>query len=153
MKQLYIREGRRFIKIENHEGMWYQKDGSFQKEKDKNSIGLCIKSTQEEETIMEINTVAVSYEDIINLKDKTILPTYEEFLHAQIHYHKELELAINSRNSYWIKAVRGYVNTDFGYVAKRSGYSGHSDGGVGCLSVIIIRAIALAILGLGCLKK
>lgn len=46
-KQYYIREGRRFVKVNapqvvDHRGQYYNEDGSFSEECRKDSIGVCI---------------------------------------------------------------------------------------------------------------
>lgn len=50
MKQYYVRDGRRFVKanspqVVDQSGKYYQTDGTFSSEKNKNSIGFCIQTT------------------------------------------------------------------------------------------------------------
>ena len=49
--KLYKREGRRFVEIQNAVGMYYQKDGTFQKERNENSIGVCVIQTYDVRTV------------------------------------------------------------------------------------------------------
>ena len=54
-KKLYFREGRRFVQIQDCTGMYYNRDGSFSKEKTNTSIGLCVLQTPTKRIIYQLN--------------------------------------------------------------------------------------------------
>ena len=55
MNKLYKRDGERFVEIDNNEGKYYQKDGTFSDIRTLDSIGLCIISNQKEHVIMALD--------------------------------------------------------------------------------------------------
>lgn len=133
-KKYYIRNGRKFERIEYHEGMYYQENGTFQEKRDECSIGLCIISDFKQDVIMTFESVECTYVDV--LKEEKLLPMYIELFIAINKYNTELNLVAEGNiKKYWIRTVNGSVSTDFGRVALRSCSSGGSDGGVGCLGV------------------
>lgn len=78
MTKLYERDGRRFVQIEDHLGMFYQEDGTFTKEKTEKSVGLCIISDFKKDVVMEL-------EDKLYTCDETNannIPYQVEFLAA-----------------------------------------------------------------------
>ena len=131
--KLYKRDGRRFVEIENHEGLYRQQDGTYQEKRDKNSIGLCIISRDGIDAVMALKEEVVTLEEAKNMEQ--YLPTYEEMLKAITSYSKQLSIRHLWQRRYWIKKINGYVRSDFGYVAKRSRRSDYSYGGVGCLVI------------------
>lgn len=108
---------------EDHEGMFYQKNGTFQKEYDTNSWGLCIISNYKEDIIMSFEEKLIGYKDII---DKESLPSYLEMLIAFNKFSSNLNLSPYS--SYW-------VCSDFGNTAVRSRNINNPDDNVGYLSI------------------
>lgn len=55
MSKMYKREGRRFVAIQDVTGMYLQEDGTFQSEKNNESIGICVLQT------MSIRKVALLF--------------------------------------------------------------------------------------------
>ena len=45
MSKLYKREGRRFVEVSDCTGMYYNKDGTFSKERTPNSVAKCVLQT------------------------------------------------------------------------------------------------------------
>ena len=131
--KLYKRDGRRFVEIENHEGLYRQQDGTYQETRDENSIGLCIISRDGVDAVMALKDEVVTLEEAKNMEQ--YLPTYEEMLKAITSYSKQLSINHHYGRRYWIKKISGYFYTGFGSVARRSSRSDDSDGGVGCLYV------------------
>lgn len=43
--KLYKRDGRRFVEVQNATGMFFQKDGSFTRTRNKDTIGVCVLQT------------------------------------------------------------------------------------------------------------
>ncbi len=111
----------------DHEGMYYQQDSTFQKEKDDKSVGFCIISNYKEDIIMSLIGEPIEYEDL----DKSDLPLYLELIVAFNKFKEELDL--HFLNSYWIRTDYGYGSSGFGCIAVRSRISDSTSGGIGFL--------------------
>lgn len=109
---------------EDHEGMYYQKDRTFQKERDKNSWGLCIISNYKEDVIMSLEDLTVTYKEAINES----LPFYLEIITASFKFKAKLNLS--KLGNYWIKPYGTVIDPDFRYIAVRK-FGSASDYGVG----------------------
>lgn len=109
---------------EDHEGMYYQKDRTFQKERDKNSWGLCIISNYKEDVIMSLEDLTVTYKEAINES----LPFYLEIITASFKFKAKLNLS--KLGNYWIKPYGTVIDPDFRYVAVRK-FGSASDYGIG----------------------
>ena len=131
--KLYKRDGRRFVEIENHEGLYRQQDGTYQEKRDENSIGLCIISRDGIDAVMALKEEVVTLEEAKNMEQ--YLPTYEEMLKAITSYSKQLSMRHLWQKRYWIKKINGYVYSYFGNTIRRSYYSDFSNGGVGSLDI------------------
>ena len=105
---------------EDHEGMYYQQDGTFQKEINGKSIGLCIISNYKEDVIMSFGEKLVDYKDI-NKKD---LPSYLEMITAIGKF--KIELILSPYKSYW-------ACSPFEFIAYGSYVSDYPDNGIGCV--------------------
>lgn len=115
---------------EDHEGMYYQKDGTFQKERNAESIGFCIISNYKEDVIMSLGEELVEYKSL----DKTSLPSYLEMITAFSKFKEQLYLDI--LNSYWVNTNNYYINTELGSVALlHSGDHATLDSNVKCLYI------------------
>lgn len=87
MNKLYKRDGRRFVQIEDHLGMFYQEDGTFTKEKTEKSVGLCIISDFKKDVVMELEDKRCTYDET----DANNIPYQIEFLTA-LAFNKILKL-------------------------------------------------------------
>lgn len=136
MRQLYKREGRRFIKtdssqiIVNNVGKYYQPDGTFTAERTEHSIGICILSYATEHVVMFLEDVIFSEKDervytyqqalekIKTLPIQNIeLPQVAEMLTA-LMYFKDL-LTLHDRINY--RCLKGSAS-----YATHAGYGGYS---------------------------
>lgn len=122
-------------KSEDHLGMYWQGGNKFQKEQDKDSLGLCIISNYREDIIMSLEEKEITYEDAIKAQKDQDLPKPIELLIAFDQFKDILKL--QTFENYFIDSstVYSYVVTDVGYVAERSNGSDYSNGGVGYLYV------------------
>jgi len=88
MDKLYKRDGRRFVQIEDHLGMFYQEDRTFTKEKTEKSIGLCIISDFKKDVVMELEDKLCTY----SKTDANNIPYQIELLSA-LAFNKILKLS------------------------------------------------------------
>ena len=115
------------LSTEDHEGMYYQQDGTFSKTKNADSVGLCIISNYKEDVIMSLKEELIDHKDL----NKTNLPSYLEMIVAFNKFREELNLSYLNR--YWINTDDHLIGSDFSYVAIRACGSGSSFGGIGSL--------------------
>lgn len=117
-EKYYKREGRRFVPVElpqtltiatNNVGKYYQSDGTFAAERNKDSIGFCILSSPTQHVVMALKDCESWYDydeavkEVKNHFDgKGRIPTTDEMLRAFTNFWKELGL----KNCVYYRAVR-----------------------------------------------
>lgn len=55
--KLYKRDGRRFVEVQDVTGMFFQKDGSFTKTKNEDTIGVCVLQTASVRKVVLLETI------------------------------------------------------------------------------------------------
>lgn len=141
VEKYYKREGRRFVQVElpqspvittNNAGKYYQSDGTFVNERNKDSIGLCIISTNAGHVIMTLEDCPGNYtheEAIEEVKryfnGKGEIPNMLELIIAFFAYKEKLNLtmfkpyisaSINSTEAYaWLGRIHSYRGAYFTY--------------------------------------
>lgn len=117
-EKYYKREGRRFVPVElpqtlkiatNNVGKYYQNDGTFAAERNKDSIGFCILSSPTQHVVMAltdcdgIGTHSKAVKKVKNhFNGKGRIPTIDEMLEAFTNFWKQLNL----KNYVYYRAVR-----------------------------------------------
>ncbi|WP_279148464.1 hypothetical protein [Segatella bryantii] len=121
--KLYKREGRRFVpmQIEDRTGMFYQKDRTFARYKDENTIGVCILSTIEHDVVMSLydsgefnltkDKVKSKLQKMQGITLLNEMPTTSEMFIA-LHKHQK-SLNIDTYRKYWCKNDRFDVENIF----------------------------------------
>ena len=71
-KPIYIRDGQRFKRVEDHVGDFWTKEGLWQKERDKNCVGQCVKQDAEKYTIVMFKLVKASWYEADKIVKKRV---------------------------------------------------------------------------------
>lgn len=91
MTKLYKREGRQFVEVPDHRGMYYNNDGTFSKERKSNSIALCVDQSPTDITLCMLRygrnkTWEEAKIFCADLIDGGYLPEIDELFHAYMQY-------------------------------------------------------------------
>jgi len=93
--KVYKREGRRFVQIQDVTGMYLQKDKTFQKERDENSIGRCVLQTPNSRKVALFDTFKGTWEECKQFCTNCggYMPNRNEIVIARLY--------VNLRGWYW----------------------------------------------------